>query len=52
VVSGATLLAMQAGDYADAATRREALRLLRSALGPYLGERPLLSREMLAPFQE
>lgn len=52
VVSGSTLQAMQAGDYDDATTRREALRLLRAALGHYLGDRPLLSREMLAPFQE
>lgn len=51
-VSGATLLAMQAGDYADATTRREALRLLRVALGYYLGDRPLLSRDMLAPFPD
>jgi DNA repair protein RecO (recombination protein O) len=51
-VSGVTLLAMEAGDYDDAMTRREALRLLRAALGHYLGDRPLLSREMLAPFQE
>jgi len=52
LVTGTTLLAMQIGDYADVATRREALRLLRGALGHYLGERPLLSREMLAPFQD
>lgn len=52
VVSGATLLAMQAGDYSGVITRREALRLLRHALGHYLGERPLLSREMLAPFHD
>jgi len=51
VVAGATLLAMQAGDYADGVTRREARRLLRVALGHYLGERPLLSRDMLTPFQ-
>jgi len=52
LVSGATLLAMQAGDYADATTRREALRMLRTALGHYLGDRPLLSRDMLTPFQD
>jgi DNA repair protein RecO (recombination protein O) len=52
LVSGSTLLAMQACDYADATTRREALRLLRVALGYYLGDRPLLSRDMLAPFQD
>lgn len=51
-VSGATLLAMQAGDYSDSVTRREALRLLRVALGHYLGDKPLLSRDMLTPFQE
>lgn len=51
-VSGTTLLAMQAGDYAEMGVRREALRLLRTALGHYLGDRPLLSRDMLAPFQE
>lgn len=51
-VSGTTLLAMQAGDYAEPGARREARRLLRVALGHYLGERPLVSRDMLAPFQE
>ncbi len=51
-ISGASLLAMQAGDYSDTRTRREALRLLRSALGYYLGDKPLLSRDMLTPFQE
>jgi DNA repair protein RecO (recombination protein O) len=51
LIAGATLLAMQAGDYADSVTRREARRLLRAALGYYLGDRPLVSRDMLTPFQ-
>lgn len=51
-ISGASLLAMQTGDYSDTRTRREALRLLRNALGYYLGDKPLLSRDMLTPFQE
>jgi len=51
-ISGAALLAMQSGDYSDVGTRREALRLLRAALGYYLGDKPLLSRDMLVPFQE
>lgn len=51
-VAGASLLAMHAGDYSAETTRRDALRLLRAALGHYLGERPLLSRELLAPFAQ
>jgi len=49
-ISGDSLLAMQRADYSDATTRREARALLRSVLRHYLGDRPLLSRDLLAPF--
>ena len=45
VYPGWTLRAMAVGDYTDALTRRLAKRLMRSALAPVLGDRPLLSRE-------
>lgn len=51
-VSGASLRAMAVGDYEAESTRREARRLLRTVLGNYLGDKPLLSRELLAPFNE
>jgi recombinational DNA repair protein (RecF pathway) len=43
---------MAVGDYEAESTRREARRLLRAVLGNYLGDKPLLSRELLAPFNE
>ena len=42
---GWTLAAIGRGDFSDALTRRYAKRLLREALAPVLGERPLRSRE-------
>lgn len=44
--SGAMLLALTQGKPLDAAQQREARRLLRGLLKPYLGERPLQSREL------
>lgn len=44
-LTGADLLAMAAGDW-HASARQAAKRLLRSALAPHLGDRPLLSREL------
>lgn len=46
VLSGATLLALTRGEDLDLAQRREARILLRGILTPYLGERPLKSREL------
>ncbi|AFL72667.1 DNA repair protein RecO [Thiocystis violascens] len=46
VLSGATLLALTRGEDLDLAQRREARILLRGILTPYLGERPLNSREL------
>lgn len=45
---GEALLAMAADDYTDAATRRCAKQLMRQALAPLLGERPLHSRSLFA----
>lgn len=46
-VSGQTLLDMQAENYQRAATRQESKSLLRHMLGPYLGEEPLHTRNLL-----
>jgi DNA repair protein RecO (recombination protein O) len=46
VYAGATLMAIQRGDFSDPLTRRAAKRLLREALRPLVGERPLFSREL------
>jgi DNA repair protein RecO (recombination protein O) len=43
---GATLLAIHGDDYADQHVRRAAKRILRRALEPHVGERPLVSREL------
>ena len=43
---GATLLAIRDDDYADVHVRRAAKRVLRRALEPHVGERPLVSREL------
>ena len=43
---GATLLAIRDDDYAEARVRRAAKRVLRRALEPHVGERPLVSREL------
>ncbi len=45
-LSGATLLALIQGDSLDSTQRREARFLLRGMLAPYLGDRPLHSREL------
>lgn len=46
LVSGATLLALAQSAPLDATQRREARKLLRMVLEPYLGGRPLQSREL------
>ncbi|MCG6939786.1 MAG: DNA repair protein RecO [Thiohalocapsa sp.] len=48
VVSGATLLALQAGAELAAVQAREARDLMRLLLAPHLGERPLQSRALFA----
>lgn len=45
-VSGETLLAIQAEDFSQAHTRKQAKRLMRCVLGHYLGDKPLRSREL------
>ena len=44
-LSGSALLAIAEDDYADIETRRIAKRVLRNALKPLLGDRPLTSRQ-------
>jgi DNA repair protein RecO (recombination protein O) len=44
VFSGSTLLAIAADDYADPAVRRAAKQIMRRALAPHLGEKPIGSR--------
>lgn len=46
VLSGASLLALADGELHDATVLAECKRLLRSALAPHLGPRPLRSREL------
>jgi DNA repair protein RecO (recombination protein O) len=43
---GATLLAIDARDFSHPLTRRAAKQLLRLALRPYLGDKPLKSRQL------
>ncbi len=45
---GASLLALQQGEFTTADQRREAKRLMRAVLAHYLGPRPLASRALLA----
>jgi len=45
-VHGATLLALDAGQAEGEECHNEAKRLMRTALQPYLGNRPLASREL------
>ncbi len=45
-VAGATLLALAAGEPLAGTAAREARGLMRAALAPYLGPRPLKSREL------
>lgn len=47
---GAYLLAMAAMDYSDERVKVAAKRLMREALDPHLGTRPLLSRELYRGF--
>ena len=49
VFRGASLIAMAHGDLSDAAVLADAKRLLRAALGLYLGDKPLKSRELFKP---
>ncbi len=45
--SGRALLAMAAGDFSDAHTLGEAKQLMRSLIHHYLGDKPLLTRQLL-----
>lgn len=47
-VSGATLRALASGEMPDEKSRRDAKRLMRAALGLYLGNKPLQSRELFS----
>lgn len=46
VFDGEVLLAVNADRYEDLVVRRAAKRIMRRALAPYLGDRPLVSRAM------
>jgi DNA repair protein RecO (recombination protein O) len=46
VFDGATLLAIAANDYADGRVRRAAKQIMRRALAPHLGDKPLRSRTL------
>jgi DNA repair protein RecO (recombination protein O) len=46
VFGGATLCAIAADDYSDNSVRRSAKQIMRRALAPHLGERPIGSREL------
>ncbi|ACE84292.1 DNA repair protein RecO [Cellvibrio japonicus] len=48
-IAGAHLLAIAAGDYSAADTRRVAKQLARLLFKPLLGKRPLKSRELFTP---
>lgn len=50
VVQGATLSALHSGIFADRRTEVQARRLMRAALRPHVGERPLKSRELYARY--
>ncbi len=43
---GETLIAIEARDFTEATTRKAAKQLLRQALKPYLGDKPLKSRQL------
>jgi DNA repair protein RecO (recombination protein O) len=49
--AGATLLAMATGDYSQARTLSEGKLLMRSLLNHYLGDKPLLTRQLLIELQ-
>jgi DNA repair protein RecO (recombination protein O) len=46
VFAGATLLAIAADDYSDERVRRAAKHIMRRALAPHLGDKPLRSRAL------
>ncbi len=46
VFAGATLRAIAADDYADAGVRRSAKQIMRRALAPHLGDKPIGSRAL------
>ncbi|MDN5870883.1 MAG: DNA repair protein RecO [Nitrococcus sp.] len=50
VVQGATLHALASGIFPDAEVEAQARRLMRAALRPHVGERPLKSRELYARY--
>jgi len=47
IFAGSSLLGIDAGRFDDAQILRDAKRLLRAALGLYLGDKPLRTRELL-----
>lgn len=46
VFAGATLRAIAADDYSDAGVRRSAKQIMRRALAPHLGDKPIASRAL------
>ncbi len=46
IFRGATLLAIAANDYGEAAVRRAAKQIMRRALAPHLGDKPIGSRAL------
>ena len=46
IFSGSTLLAIAADDYTDAGVRRAAKQIMRRALAPHLGDKPIGSRAL------
>ena len=50
VVQGATLSALASGIFPNAGAEAQARRLMRAALRPHVGERPLKSRELYARY--
>ncbi len=48
IYRGATIMAVREGNLVEAAVRRAAKHLLRRALAPHLGERPLQARTLFA----
>lgn len=49
-IRGASLLSLAQGELSDAESLADAKRLMRAALSPHLGDRPLKSRELFAAF--
>ena len=49
---GSALLALEHGRLAEPADLRDAKRLMRRALAPYLGDRPLHSRALFRPLRD